>query len=227
MKPDEATVFLIDPDESARNLAGELVCTMNLKCRAWASGREFLDAYRPSMPGCVLLEVRIPHVSGLEIQQRLSLMEPPPPVVFLTRHATVSIAVRAMRSGALNFLEKPARENDLWDTILEAVQEDACRREAWASRQVLTAKVDRLNAKERSVFELVGSGITKQAMADELGVCVRTVEIHRSHLMNKLGIKSKEQLIYFAVLSRNGDPRAIRIPREPAGWGLSPDRQVG
>lgn len=204
VKQDEATVFVIDPDLSTRDVVRSVTCTMNLNCETYESGQQFIDAYSSSKSGCVIMEFRVPDISGLEIQKHLTSLEPVPPIVFLTSHATVSIAVRAMRSGALYLLEKPARENELWDIISEAVRLDDRQREQWRARQETAKQLACLSPKERHVLSLAADGKTKKAIAAEMDVCLRTVEIHRSQAMRKLGLKTPEELVYFAVVSGNG-----------------------
>ena len=193
----EPTVFLIDADGPTRDAVRDLVYTMNLPCEAYTSGQEFLDAYAPSRPGCVVLEVRIPEVNGLEIQERLTAQGAIIPVVFLTAQATVSIAVRAMRAGAVHFLEKPFREHELWDAIQEAVVLDAERRRSTAERERIDGQLAELTPKERQVLEMLAEGKSKHTIASEVGVSVRTIEIHRNRAMKKLGLSSLIELLLF------------------------------
>ena len=206
----EPTVFLVDADGPTRDAVRDLVHTMNLPCEAYTSGRAFLDAYLPLRPGCVVLEVRIPDVNGLEIQQRLAAQGALIPVVFLTAQAPVSIAVRAMRGGALHFLEKPFREHELWDAIQEAVLLDAKRRRAAAEREALDEQLADLTPEERQVLEMIARGKSKQTIASEAGVSVRTIELRRSRLMNKLGLGSVVELVIFALTACNGHSQALQ-----------------
>ena len=198
------TVFVVDPDVSSRDVVRELVCTMNLLCEEFGSGQEFLDAYTATQPGCVVLEVKIPDVNGLEIQERLNSSGAAIPVVFLAARATLSIAVQAMRSGALHFLEKPLREYELWDTVQEAIRFDRERREARAQHGGMEQSLKRLTPKERKVLAMIAQGKPKREMASELGVCVRTVELRRSKLMEKIKVATQAELLRFALTASSG-----------------------
>ena len=205
----EPTVFLVDADGPTRDAVRELVHTMNLPCEAYTSGQAFLDAYVPLRAGCVVLEVRIPDVNGLEIQQRLAAQGATIPVVFLSAQAAVSIAVRAMRGGAVHFLEKPFRDHELWDTIKEAILLDAKRRRAAAEREALEGQLADLTPGQWQVLEMIAQGKSKQTMASEAGVSVRTIELRRSRLMTKLGLGSLVELVSFALTACNGGSQAL------------------
>jgi FixJ family two-component response regulator len=206
----EPTVFVIDADGSTRDAVRSLVQTMNLPCETYTSGREFLDAYVPSRPGCVVLEVRIPEVNGLEIQERLSAQRAVIPLVFLTTQSTVSIAVRAMRAGAVHFLVKPFREHELWDIIRESVLLDAKRRRAAAKRARLDEQLAELTSEEQQVVKMLAKGKSKQIIASELGVCVRTIELRRNRVMTKLKLDSLTELMVFALNACDGHPEALQ-----------------
>ncbi|MHC4401899.1 MAG: response regulator transcription factor [Planctomycetota bacterium] len=200
----EPTVFVVDADGPTRDAVRDLVHTMNLQCEAYALGRDFLDSYTDSRPGCLVLEVRIPDINGFEIQDRLVSRGDATPVVFLTSQATVSIAVRAMRAGALHFIEKPFRENELWDTIQEAMALDRQRRYESMHRAGLQKRLEQLTQKERHVVEMIAQGKSKKAIAADVGVCVRTIELRRNRLMKKLGMSSPVELVRFALMACNG-----------------------
>lgn len=200
----EATVFVVDADVPAREAVRNLACMMNLRCKPYASGHQFLDVFDHSQPGCIVLEVRIPDINGFEIQERLAAQGTATPVVFLTAQATVSIAVRAMRAGALHFLEKPVRENSLWDVIEEAVRIDKERRCSVARREALDGRLGQLTPKERQVLEMIAQGKSKTAIASEIGICLRTVELRRKQLMKQLGMHSMVELVHFALLAFDG-----------------------
>jgi FixJ family two-component response regulator len=206
----EPTVFLVDADGATRDAVRNLAYTMNLPCEAYSTGQDFLDAYAPSRPGCVVLEVRIPEVNGLEIQERLAAQGSVIPVVFLTTQATVSIAVRAMRAGAVHFLEKPFREHELWDTIQEAIVLDAKRRRAVAEQEQVDDQLAKLTAKERQVLEMIAAGSSKEAIASEAGVSVRTIELHRNRVIKKLGFRCLTELVLFATTACNGHAQSRR-----------------
>lgn len=205
----EPTVFVVDPDGRTREAVCDLADMMNLRCEGYRSGREFLDAYAPSRPGCVVLEVRIPDINGLEIQERLTAEGVMSPVVFLTTQAGVSIAVRAMRAGALHFLEKPFREPELWDAIQEAIRLDTRRRSARAERKKLKDHLGQLTFAERELLAIIAEGKPKKTAASSLRVSVRTIELRQKRLIEKLGFDSSMELLRFALLTCDGHSRAL------------------
>jgi FixJ family two-component response regulator len=205
---EDATVFVVDADPATCDAIRNLVDTMNLRCEVFDSGLAFLEGDAASRPGCVILEIRIPGISGLEIQERLVQQGTTLPVIFLTTQATVSMAVRAMRAGAIHFLEKPFREHELWDTIREAVQIDFARRDSLAQRHRYRLPLTQLTAKERRMLEMIACGHSKKDMAEELEVCLRTVELRRNQLMKKLGCNSLLDLMHFAIAASEKEPAA-------------------
>ncbi len=211
----EATVFVVDADQPTQQAVHDCVQTMNLQCEVYASGQEFLDTYSNSRPGCVLMEIRIPDMNGLEVQESLAARGATIPVLFLAERATVSIAVRTMRAGALHFLEKPFRESELWDAIEEALRVDRERRRALARREQLENRLAGLTPKERRLLQLIAQGKSKKTIASEVGVCVRTVELHQRQLMSKIGVDSLLELVRFAVVACDG--HLHRISRPPLG----------
>ena len=201
---DKPMVFVVDGDAITRDSARSLAHTMNLQCETYASGREFLENRTRGQPGCLVLEIRIPDVNGLQIQDRLNREGSMLPIIFLTDHATVSIAVHAMRCGALHVIEKPFREHELWDAIQEAVELDRKRRRLAEERRALEHRMTQLSAKEQTLLKMIAQGRAKQAMAAELGVCVRTVEFRRSQLMKKLELRAPIDLVQFALAASDG-----------------------
>src|SRR6266567_1584161 len=178
----QPTVFLVDPDGLTRDAVKSLTNLMDLHCEAFGSGQEFLDALDPDRPGCVVMEIKVPGINGLQIQQRLRETGVIFPVIFISAGPSVSIAVHAMRAGALHFLEKPVRENDLWSAIQEAIQLDQRRRQVKLQQQEVDERVGTLTEKEQAVLEMIAEGLAKHSIADELGVSVRTIEHHRTQL---------------------------------------------
>jgi len=214
----EAAVFVVDPDPATRDAVRSLVYTMNLQCEAYASGEAFFEAGVLARPGCAVLEVRVPGINGLDIQQQLTARGSTLPVIFLTSHATLSIAVRAMRAGAVHFLEKPFREHELWDAILEAITVDGQRRERAAQQQDCESRLSRLNVRDRWVLKMIAEGRSKKAIAEAMDVCVRTVELRRSQLMKKLELRSLSELVHFALTAAdapkentNGHQRSLDL----------------
>lgn len=196
--PTKPTVFVIDEDASSRESVTDLVRTMGLRCKAYASGLRFLDEHDEAVPGCVVMEVRMMAISGLQVQRRLLSKGDPIPVVFLTAHADIVTIVKAMRDGAVHFLQKPFGTQELWDAIQEAVQLGQERLSAVRRRRQLERQIARLTSRERQVLEMIGQEKPNKAIASELGVCVRTVEIHRAKLMSKLEVESPLALVRIA-----------------------------
>jgi len=200
-----ATVLIVDPDGPTRDAICRLADRMNLASLAYAQGGEFLRAHQYCQPGCVVLEVRIPDASGLQIQSRLNAEGVTIPLVFLTAEANVHVAVRAIRAGAVHFLEKPARDDELWDAIEEAISIDQQRREARQRQQRLDRQFAGLSIKEERVFEMIGDGKSTREIASELKVSVRAIELRRNSLMKKLDIESPAELVRMAWAAREGN----------------------
>jgi len=180
------TVFVVDPDEATRDSLRSLAAMMNLQCETFALGPDFLNAYDPSRAGCLILEIKVPGINGLQIQQVLVKRRATLPLIFLCTQSSVAIAVHAMRSGALQFFEKPCREDDMWRAIQEAIQLDEQRRQARFREEEVERSLAALSDRERLVLEMTVEGKSKLAMADELGVSVRTIEYYRAQLIKKL-----------------------------------------
>jgi two-component system response regulator FixJ len=203
----QPTVYLVDPDGPTREDIEKQTNLMGFRCKPFASGHEFLAAFDPAEAGCIVLELRVPGFNGLQIQQRLRDSGATMPVVFISTGPSVSIAVHAMRAGALHFLEKPIRENDLWAAIQEAVQVDHRRRQVKLKQDEVDERLRGLTEKEQAVLEMMGAGLAKQVIASELGVSVRTIEHHRTQLMRKLNTNSLAGLLQLA-LSKTNEPSA-------------------
>ncbi len=197
------TVFVLDGDSIVRSRVAALAQAMHLRCEEYLSGHEFLAAFDLSRPGCLVTEVRAAEVGGLEVQRRLATVQAPLPIVFLSAYATVPVIVRAMRMGAIDFLEKPPDEHRLWEAIQEAVREDDRRRTLLAR----STRIANLEPHEQLMLEHIGQGITMREVADYLGISVRTAEIRRSKLMQKLRAETYVELLRyaFAVLDREDD----------------------
>jgi two-component system, LuxR family, response regulator FixJ len=195
MQQQPATVFVVDDDEGVRNSLRFLLKSVGLTTRALASAGEFLDTYKPSQPGCLVLDVRMPGMSGLELQQQLNLRGATIPVIFITGHGDVPMAVEAMQHGAFDFLQKPFRDQDLIDRIQRALERDARSRAALAQHTKIRERIESLTPREREVLALMTRGKPNKVMAAELAVSQRTVEIHRARVMEKSGAASLAQLV--------------------------------
>ena len=199
MQPPAATVFVVDDDEGVRNSLRLLLKSVGIASRTMASAKEFLDAYKPNQPGCLVLDVRMPGMSGIELQQQLNLRGAVIPVIFITGHGDIPMAVEAMQQGAFDFLQKPFRDQDLIDRIQRALVRDSRSRAALAQRARILERLESLTPREREVMSLMIRGMPNKVMAAELGVSQRTVEIHRARVMEKSDAASLAQLVRMVI----------------------------
>lgn len=195
MKDCAPVVFIVDDDEAVRSSLRLLLKSVGLVPSALASAREFLDKYDPAQPGCLVLDVRMPQMSGLELQEQLNLKGAVLPVIFITGHGDVPMAVEAMQAGAFDFLQKPFRDQDLIDRIQRALDKDRTNRAALNERTFIRERLQSLTPREREVLAMVTSGKANKIMAADLGVSQRTVEIHRARVMEKMNAASLAQLV--------------------------------
>ncbi|HXS26689.1 MAG TPA: response regulator transcription factor [Steroidobacteraceae bacterium] len=193
------TVFVVDDDESVRSSLRFLLRSVGLESRAFASAGDFLTAYDPAQPGCLVLDVRMPGMSGLELQQQLNLRGAIIPVIFITGHGDIPMAVEAMQHGAHDFLQKPFRDQDLIDRIQHALEKDAKARASLQQHDRIRDRLDSLTPREREVLALMAQGKPNKIMAHELGLSQRTVEIHRARVMEKSGAASLAQLVRMVI----------------------------
>jgi len=195
MKERPPTVFIVDDDDAVRNSLRLLLKSVGLTASALASAHEFLSTYDPQQPGCLILDVRMPGMSGLELQQQLNMRGAVIPVIFITGHGDIPMAVEAMQHGAFDFLQKPFRDQDLIDRIQRALAKDRTNRGELAERSRVRERFQSLTPREREVLALVTSGKPNKVMAGDLGVSQRTVEIHRARVMEKMHASSLAQLV--------------------------------
>jgi len=195
MQPAIPTVLVVDDDEGVRNSLRFLLKSVGLNTRALASAGEFLEEYKHNQPGCLVLDVRMPGMSGIELQQQLNLRGATLPVIFITGHGDIPMAVEAMQQGAFDFLQKPFRDQDLIDRIQRALERDARNRTALAQHARIRERLESLTPREREVLTLMTRGKPNKVMAAELGVSQRTVEIHRARVMEKTGADSLAHLV--------------------------------
>ncbi len=199
MNDDNQTVFIVDDDEDVRDSLVELLESIDLQTRTYANAQGFLDEFNTSQPGCVLADVRMPGMSGIELQQKLNSLGASLPLIIMTGHGEVAMAVQAMKNGAFEFLQKPFRDQELLDCITKALKQDALDRKNLGDKHAIQQRVDSLTMREREVVDLVLDGKANKIIARELGISDRTVEIHRSHAMEKLGAKSVAELVKFML----------------------------
>jgi RNA polymerase sigma factor (sigma-70 family) len=185
----------VDDDPGIRNAMRILLRSVGLECRLFASAQEFLDAYQPSQIGCVVLDIRMPGMSGLELQEQLNRRGAVIPVIFMSGHGDIPMAVEAMQHGAFDFLQKPFRDQDLLDRIQRAIAKDAEQRQSLGEHERIKSHLETLTAREREVLDLLTQGKQNKAIAQDLGVSPRTIEIHRARVMEKMAAQSVAQLV--------------------------------
>ena len=192
--PVAATVYVVDDDDGMRRALSLLLNTVGYKTAAFASPKEFLEKFKADTAGCLVLDIRMPGMSGLELQQHLNRMGSMLPVIFITGHGDVPMAVQAMKEGAFEFVQKPFRDQDLLDRINHALQQDKESRNTMARRADVLHRLESLTPREKQVMELVVDGAANKVIAIDLGLSERTVEIHRAKVMEKMGARSVAHL---------------------------------
>ena len=191
----EQTVFVVDDDAAVRDSIQELVESVGLQAEGYASARAFLDTFQPQRPGCLVLDVRMAEMSGLVLQQKLNELGARIPVIVLTGHGDVSMAVQAMKGGAIDFIQKPYPEQALLDSINAALAMDAKGRRLSSASADLEQRLETLTDREREVLNLTLSGSTSKEIAQELTISPRTVETHRKNILQKLEICTVKDLL--------------------------------
>jgi len=193
-----ATVFVVDDDASVREALGSLIRSAGMKVETFASAQEFLARPPVDAPGCLVLDVRLPGLSGLDLQSRMAEINLELPIVFITGHGDIPTTVRAMKAGAQEFLTKPFRDQDLLDSIQQALERDRKAREQWAEIEGLRRRFDLLTPREGEVMALMVAGLLNKQIAAELGASETTVKIHRHRVMEKMGAGSLAELVRMA-----------------------------
>ena len=198
MKTGEPIVFVVDDDPSVRETLADLIASVGLSVLAFKSAQEFLESRRPDAPACLVLDVRLPGLSGLDLQRELLRIEAPIPIIFITGHGDIPMTVRAMKEGAVEFLAKPFRDQDLIDAIQHAIEIDRIARQ----ERTIVAEVRRcyesLTKREREVMKLIVSGLLNKQIAAQLGSSETTVKMHRGQIMHKMKAQSAVQLARMA-----------------------------
>jgi len=207
----EPTVYVVDDDAAVRNSLRFLIESAGFHVATFANAREFLTGYEGDGPGCLVLDVRLPGSSGLDLQQQLVAEGITIPVIIVTGHGDVPIAVRAMRTGALDFIEKPYDDQVLLDRIRHAVELDNRNRRDRAQRQDILARVALLTPREREVLDGVVGGSANKQIAGDLGISTKTVEAHRAHVMEKMRVESLAELVRLVQIA------GVARPPVPAG----------
>jgi FixJ family two-component response regulator len=200
----EQMVFVVDDDEAVRDSIQELVESVGLQAEGYESAMAFMAAFRPQRPGCLVLDVRMAEMSGLALQERLNELEAGIPVIVLTGHGDVPMAVQALRNGAMDFIQKPYREQALLDSINAALAQDIDARRSSGAAEDMEQRLSTLTEREREVLGQILSGATSKEIARELGVSPRTIEAHRKNLLRKLDTNSVKELM-LRLVSREQD----------------------
>jgi FixJ family two-component response regulator len=198
MTEPQSIVFVIDDDAAIRKALASLIRSVGLQVELFASAQEFLQAKRPKLPSCLILDIRLPGVSGLDFQRKLSEDNDPIPIIFITGHGDIPMSVRAMKAGAVEFLPKPFRDQDLLDAIHLGLERDRKRRQQEAELAVLRERFEWLTPRERQVLPLVVSGLPNKQIAAEIGTSETTAKVHRGQLMRKMGAESLPELVRMA-----------------------------
>lgn len=206
----EPTVYVVDDDPDMRDSLRWLMTTVGLRAQVYGSAAEFLEGFSPSGPGCLVFDVRMPGTSGLDLYERLVARGEGMPVIFITAFADVPMAIRALKSGALEFVEKPFNRQDLLDRVQRAIEEDIARRRERAGRDALLARFRSLTEKEREVLALIKDGKPNKAISTELDITPRAVEMRRSSLMKKLNVRSLAELLRLTMALELADENGQR-----------------
>jgi FixJ family two-component response regulator len=188
-------VFVIDDDASLRDSLSSLLRSIGLHVELFDSAAQFLKSKHPDVPSCLVLDVRLPGLSGLDFQAELIRNDVRVPIIFITGHGDIPMSVRAMKAGAIEFLTKPLREQDLLDAVQAGLDRDRTRRESDKTVTELRSKYDSLTAREQEVIGYVASGLMNKQIAGEIGISEITVKVHRGNLMRKMGAKSLAELV--------------------------------
>ncbi|HWS11560.1 MAG TPA: response regulator [Rhodocyclaceae bacterium] len=198
----EPRAHIVDDDEAIRDALGWLFQSRGVATASWPSAEAFLSDYDDGMRGCVVLDVRMAEMSGLELFDRLLALGCAMPVIFLTGHGDVPLAVAAVKRGAFDFIEKPFNDNDLANRVIEALAIDAAALQARATQASLASRLATLTVREREVMELILGGKLNKVIADQLNIAIRTVEVHRARIFEKMGVRSAVELAGLLSSSR-------------------------
>lgn len=211
----EPTVFVVDDDDAVRDAVCMLIESMDIKVKPYNNVQSFLNEYDPATPGCLVLDVRLPHVSGLELQEHLKRNNQNIPLIFISGHATLSMAVRTLKAGAIDFLEKPFDDQMLLDSIQKALEIDRVNRGMRICRAKIHDRLTQLSRREDEVMRMLIQGKSNKVIAHDLGLSTKTVETHRAHIMRKLGVNSMAGLVWMALNSGEYDEVPDKLPFTP------------
>jgi two-component system response regulator FixJ len=196
---DSSTIFIVDDHEAVRDSLGALLQANGLSVETYSCGRDFLDALNPSLHGCLLLDLRLPDISGIEVQQKLSAMGAKLRTIMISGHGEIPLAVKAMKAGAVDFIEKPCTDDVILDCVRRALALSEKAREEEATNDDVVVRLALLTPREREVLDALVSGQPNKVIAYDLGISPRTVEIHRARVMSKMEAKSLSHLVRMAL----------------------------
>ena len=198
-----STVYIVDDDEAVRESLELLLESIDQPSTSFASANEFLEAFDNDMAGCLVLDIRMPGMNGMELQRKLNELNSILPIIFVTGHGDVPMAVEAMQHGAVDFIQKPYREQDLLDKMNQALQLDQEQRSVLQEKQAIVERMDALTPREKEVMDMMIDGNANKVIAIDLGISQRTVEIHRSRVMEKMGTHSLAHLVRMVITARS------------------------
>lgn len=207
MKPTDPIVFVVDDDQSVREALDSLIRSIGLRVETFASAQDFLRHQRPDAAACLVLDVRLPGLSGLDLQRDLAIAGERMPIIFISGHGDIPMTVRAMKAGAAEFLPKPFRQQDLLDAIWQALERDQAARQGRAELAELQNRYDTLTVREREVIVLIVRGMLNKLVAAELGITEVTIKVHRHHIMQKMKASSLPALVRMAEQLRLAERR--------------------
>jgi len=199
MQERASVISIVDDDAAARSSLRLLLKSLGLAAVAFDSAASFLASYDPEQPGCLLLDIRMPGMNGLELQEQLTQRGSLSPIIFITGHGDVAMAVEAMQHGAFDFLQKPFRDQELLDRVQRAIAKDRTSREQLRSHDSIRQRIESLTTREQDVLSLITGGDANKLIAHKLGISQRTVEIHRARVMEKMCADSLVQLVHMAM----------------------------
>jgi len=195
---DDSIVFVVDDDPLTRGALASLFRSIGLQVKAFASGSELLEYPLPAVPSCLVLDIRMPRISGFDLQSELGRSGVRIPIIFITGHGDIPMSVKAMKGGAVDFLTKPFRDQEILDAVAGALERDRARRNEEKANSEMRARFELLTPRERQIMSLVTAGLMNKQVADKVGISEMTVKIHRGHVMRKMGTKTLADLVLIA-----------------------------
>lgn len=197
-------ISVIDDDEAVRDSLVQLFLSVGIAVKAYASGREFFDDFTPGEPGCLITDIRMPEMSGMEIQQEMNALNIDLPIVMITGHGDVETGIRAMKAGAFDFIQKPFNDQRLLEVVNLAIEKNVVDVKRMGELSVVRGNIADLSARERQVLDLIVEGMPNKRIADTLELSDKTVEFHRANIMKKMQAKTLAELIRNSLLARDG-----------------------